>query len=213
MFEQKPNLITKASMGLQRLPMFLSVVILSAILIATTQAQSTFTTPGSIRGSIQSPTGIPVSGINVTLHGTALGATTDGQGEFRLRNIPTGTYTLVAIGVGYSASKQNITVMPGKATILTMQIDESTHSLQEVLVAGLREQSYVEPVVESGTRTRTPLQDIPQAIQVIPRQVLQEQQVYRLSDAFRNVAGITDQSGLNWVVTLAEIFKLRKECK
>ncbi len=128
-----------------------------------------------------------------------MGTATDGQGEFVLRRVPVGTYTLVATGVGYSASRQNIAVASGKATILTLQVNETTHSLQEVIVTGGREKPYAELIIESGTRTRTPLRDIPQAIQVVSRQVLQEQQVYRLSDVYKNVAGVTDQSDFNYV--------------
>ncbi|GAB3221335.1 hypothetical protein GCM10027423_54120 [Spirosoma arcticum] len=167
--------------------------------MTSSHAQPTLTTPGSIRGSIQSPTGVRLGGINVTLQGTMLGTITDGRGEFILRQVPAGTYTLVATGVGYSASGQNIAVSPGKVTALTLQLNETTRSLQEVVVTGGREKPYVEPIVESGTRTATPLRDIPQAIQVVPRQVLQEQQMYRLSDVYKNVAGVTDQSDFNYV--------------
>ncbi|NEP61508.1 MAG: TonB-dependent siderophore receptor, partial [Symploca sp. SIO2G7] len=43
----------------------------------------------------------------------------------------------------------------------------------------------------TGTRTDTPLRDIPQSIQVVPKEVLEDQQVIRLEDALRNVSGIT----------------------
>jgi len=46
---------------------------------------------------------------------------------------------------------------------------------------------YYVPDVSSGTRTDTPLLDVPQSIQVIPETVLEQQQVIRLNDAIRNV--------------------------
>jgi len=43
----------------------------------------------------------------------------------------------------------------------------------------------------SATKTDTPLLDIPQSIQIIPRQVIEDQSVVRLRDAVRNVSGTT----------------------
>ncbi|WP_414622147.1 TonB-dependent siderophore receptor [Calothrix sp. CCY 0018] len=42
----------------------------------------------------------------------------------------------------------------------------------------------------TATKTDTPLRDIPQSIQVVPQEVLRDQQVTRLEDAVRNVPGV-----------------------
>ncbi|MEH2249027.1 Plug domain-containing protein [Nostoc sp.] len=42
----------------------------------------------------------------------------------------------------------------------------------------------------TATKTDTPLRDIPQSIQVIPRQVLEDQQARNLAEALRNVPGV-----------------------
>ncbi|OKH42887.1 ferrichrome-iron receptor [Calothrix sp. HK-06] len=55
----------------------------------------------------------------------------------------------------------------------------------ELVVTG-EQDSYKVDTTTTGTRTDTPLRDVPQAIQVIPRQVLEDQQVERLNDALRN---------------------------
>ncbi|NEQ88286.1 MAG: TonB-dependent receptor plug domain-containing protein, partial [Moorea sp. SIO2I5] len=49
---------------------------------------------------------------------------------------------------------------------------------------------YLVPNATTGTRTDTPLRDTPQSIQVIPREVFEDQQVIRLNDALRNVSGV-----------------------
>lgn len=61
----------------------------------------------------------------------------------------------------------------------------------ELTVTGERD-GYSVPDATTATRTDTPLRDIPQSIQVIPRQVLEDQQAIRLTDALRNVSGITE---------------------
>ncbi|MEM1425436.1 MAG: TonB-dependent receptor [Cyanobacteria bacterium P01_H01_bin.130] len=52
-------------------------------------------------------------------------------------------------------------------------------------------EGYAVPNASVGTRTDTPLRDVPQSIQVIPREILEDQGLIRLSDAIRNVSGVT----------------------
>ncbi|MBW4642031.1 MAG: TonB-dependent siderophore receptor [Goleter apudmare HA4340-LM2] len=59
----------------------------------------------------------------------------------------------------------------------------------ELVVTGEQDEGYRVPNTSVGTRTDTPLRDIPQTIQVIPQEVLRDQNVTRLEDATRNVAG------------------------
>jgi iron complex outermembrane receptor protein len=65
----------------------------------------------------------------------------------------------------------------------------------EIVVTGEREEGYRVPQATTGTRTDTPIRDIPQSIQVIPRQVLEDQKVTRLTDAIRNVSGVVEGVG------------------
>ena len=62
----------------------------------------------------------------------------------------------------------------------------------ELVVTG-EQDGYRVSNTTTGTRTDTPLRDIPQSIQVIPQQVLRDQQVTRLDDALRNIAGVTPE--------------------
>ncbi len=64
----------------------------------------------------------------------------------------------------------------------------------EVFVTGDRETGYRVPDASTATRTDTPLRNIPQSIQVVPQQVLEDQQVTRLDQALRNVSGVTSGS-------------------
>jgi iron complex outermembrane receptor protein len=63
----------------------------------------------------------------------------------------------------------------------------------EVIATGEQEEedNYNVPDATTGTRTDTPLRDIPQSIQVIPQEVIKDQQVNRLEDALRNVSGVS----------------------
>lgn len=62
----------------------------------------------------------------------------------------------------------------------------------EVLVTGEGENdNYFVPDANTATRTNTPILDTPQSVQVIPQEVLEDQQVNRLDEALRNVSGVT----------------------
>ncbi|BAZ54108.1 ferrichrome iron receptor [Nostoc sp. NIES-4103] len=67
----------------------------------------------------------------------------------------------------------------------TAQSDEPI----ELLVTG-EQDSYLVPTASTATKTDTLLRDVPQAIQVIPQQVLQDQQVSRLNEALQNAPGV-----------------------
>lgn len=62
----------------------------------------------------------------------------------------------------------------------------------EIVVTGEQEEGYRVPNATAATRTNTPIRNIPQSIQVIPRQILQDQAGTQISDALRNVSSITN---------------------
>jgi iron complex outermembrane recepter protein len=83
---------------------------------------------------------------------------------------------------------------------VTLKTSGSIYSLNpvedlEIQVTGSKRTPYRAPNATTATRTDTPLIDIPQSIQVIPQQVLKDQQVTRVGDAVRNVSGVTIGQG------------------
>ncbi|MEH2071678.1 MAG: TonB-dependent siderophore receptor [Nostoc sp.] len=63
----------------------------------------------------------------------------------------------------------------------------------ELVVTG-EQDGYNATDASIGTKTDTPLRDVPQSIQVVPQQVIKDQQLYRLGDVLKNVPGVV-QSG------------------
>lgn len=77
-------------------------------------------------------------------------------------------------------------------TQTTQQPTQSTEDdVIELVVTGSAPTRY--RIIESsvGTRTDTPVINVPQSIQAVPEQVLEEQGVTSLGDALRNSAGVT----------------------
>ncbi|MCW5312707.1 TonB-dependent siderophore receptor [Nostoc sp. KVJ3] len=69
----------------------------------------------------------------------------------------------------------------------------------EIVVTG-EQDGYRVPETSTATRTDTPLRDIPQSIQVVPKQVIQDQGITRISDAARNVSGVSVGTGYSGAV-------------
>ena len=64
-----------------------------------------------------------------------------------------------------------------------------------IFVTGENEaDAYYIPEANTGTLTPTPILEIPQSVQVIPRQVLEDQQAIDLDDALRNLSGVSVNS-------------------
>ncbi|AFY49091.1 TonB-dependent siderophore receptor [Nostoc sp. PCC 7524] len=64
----------------------------------------------------------------------------------------------------------------------------------ELVVTGQQDR-YRVPNASTGTRTDTPIRDIPQTIQVVPEEVIRDQKVTRLRDALLNVGGVLQDGG------------------
>ncbi|MDF9799029.1 iron complex outermembrane receptor protein [Catalinimonas alkaloidigena] len=146
---------------------------------------------GAIKGSIQSSGGDPLANINVALQGSSLGTSTNSEGRFTISNVPAGNYTLVASSVGYSAKKQNVDVKSGETTTLNLQLSESAMELNEVQVSGHTD-SYKVDIPSPTLRIKTPLIEVPQNIQVVNREMIEDQQIFdMLEGVSRNVSGVT----------------------
>lgn len=75
----------------------------------------------------------------------------------------------------------------GKATAQTSDDD----AIQLSVTGEQIEDNYSVPDASTATRTNTRTLDTPQSVQVVPQQVLEDQQILRVDDALRNVSGIT----------------------
>ncbi|MEM1369946.1 MAG: TonB-dependent receptor, partial [Cyanobacteria bacterium P01_H01_bin.15] len=90
---------------------------------------------------------------------------------------------------------------PGDPTVVVP--DDET--IQVVVTGEQVDDDYFVPNASTATRTDTPLRDIPQSIQVIPRQVIEDQQATAIEDVLENAAGVTflsnlDGQGVNFAI-------------
>ena len=67
------------------------------------------------------------------------------------------------------------------------EIDEEI----EIIVTDEAEDNYYVPDASTATRTDTPLRDIPQSVQIIPQQVIEDRQAISLEEIVTNSSGVT----------------------
>lgn len=65
---------------------------------------------------------------------------------------------------------------------------------EEIVVTGQKKPGYRVPNASTGTKTDTPIRDIPASIQVIPREVIRDQGAANIRETLRNVSGATYSS-------------------
>lgn len=93
---------------------------------------------GSIKGTVNDQkTGEPLAAVNIVVKGTTTGAATNIAGEYEIKNLQPGTYTLVARLVGHETKEMpNVSVTGGAATTWNFSMRDATVQVSEMTVYG-----------------------------------------------------------------------------
>lgn len=140
---------------------------------------STFAQNGSIEGIItQSDSITIISGVNIYLDKISLGEVTNGNGYYKLENIPSGTYILTISNMGYNTIKREVTVQSNQSTRADFSIREAVSMLSEVVIM---------------TKGNTGLKDIPGSAQYISPKEIQKFSYTDINRTLRAVPGVNMQ--------------------
>ncbi|MFM9946108.1 MAG: TonB-dependent receptor domain-containing protein [Bacteroidia bacterium] len=152
----------------------LSITILLSISIIFSQAQT-----GTISGKITQADSITViSGANVLIEKMNLGTTTNGNGNYSIKNVPIGNHILAISTIGYQTLRSEIIVKANETVIADFNITESLLKLGEVLI------------MANGS---IGLKDIPGSVQYISSKELQKFSYTDINRTLRAVPGINIQ--------------------
>jgi catecholate siderophore receptor len=166
------------------------------VFAATLVASGLHAEPVAVHGKVIDATGSPIRSARIAVVSSAGAAgpstLSDASGSFVLTLDP-GVYTVSVQADGFvEASK-------------TWSVPQDGDAREFVLaVAGIRQaitvtdaSDYRVAAVTSGTRTLTPLRDVPQSIAVVSRELMQDQLMMSLADVVRYLPGITIHQGEN----------------
>ncbi len=153
--------------------------------------------PGTIQGKITDTNNQPLPGLNVALEGSSLGSITGINGTFSITKVPPDSYQLIVSGVGYQSQRRQVSLSSGETLRLNIQVRESLTQLQEVEIIGRQETTYRNDVSFIGSKTATPLKEVPQAVSYVTKELALDQAAFRLNDVVKNMSGVNQFSFYN----------------
>jgi len=165
-----------------------------SVAAAPPQAGST-----TIGGHVEDSKGTVIAGAQITLRDDAgdlvASAKTNSEGQFSLPDIAPGQYVLQAKNEGFMEARKDISVSSatpplGPVLMITIQL-ESARFAVTVTDSG----TYAVPDATTATKSDTPIRDVPQAIEVRTRQMLDDLGGTRTSyEVAKTVAGVFNNS-------------------
>lgn len=147
-----------------------------------------FITAQTIKGRVLDEKGEPLAAATVVVNELQKGVSTDNEGRFRLTHLPNKVLTLEVSFIGYANNTQNIDLTESNDVVVHIKL-EPANDLNTVEVFGER---YKQPE-KLDAITRMPLRPSEQiqSISVISDKVIAEQGALTITDAVRNVPGVT----------------------
>lgn len=151
---------------------------------------------GAVKGSVKTSDGRPAEFVMLSIKGIA-GTTVDESGNYILKNIPAGSYTLTASLLGLGARTKQIEVQAEQTITADFILNESEQQLNEVVIKGNKTNKFANK--ESEYVARLPIKNLenPQVYNVVTQAIMKEQMITSYAEVFQNVAGISTSNIVN----------------
>ena len=145
----------------------------------------------TIKGRITISDNESPENISVTLKGTRLGTITDSEGNYKIKNVKPGLYTLKISAIGYTSKEKKITITEGQELVENFSISSNSEELTEVVINGGKKNHFARK--DNQQVSKLPLKNLenPQVYTTITGELLKEQVVTNFDDALKNASGIT----------------------
>jgi catecholate siderophore receptor len=166
------NFTRRPSMATPRFAHFSAAALFSLVAAGAAAAE-----PAAVRGTVVDSTGAAIVGATVKVIGTGVFVATDLQGRFALE----AEGGRVEVSFPGFAPK-TVDARAGKPLTVVLVPDGVDELVTVRGVAPAR--------ITTATRTDTLLRDVPQAVTVIPRRVIEDQAMRGMTDAIRFVPGV-----------------------
>jgi len=170
---------------------------LLAILFSPTLSVVAQKQGASIRGRILAPDGSPAF-VTVQLKAARKMTITDNAGYFVFTNLTELQDTLIISSVDANTFSRAVNLARNEKTdIGDICLSFNIRQLQDVEVRGRVAQSYKSDYSFFGSKTETPVKDIPQSISTITKELIKDKMDLTLKDAVDQAAGVNQYSGFD----------------
>ena len=121
----------------------------------------------------------PFEMANVYLKGTTKGTSTDTNGNYTLKNITDGNYTIVVSSVGFTTQYKKVTLNSNQTKTLNFNLQEDASQLDEIVV--------------SGTMKPVKKLDSPVNVEVFSHTFFEKNPAPSVFEAMQNINGVRPQ--------------------
>ncbi|MCW3465073.1 TonB-dependent receptor [Chitinophaga nivalis] len=143
-----------------------------------------------IKGSVKDPEGNLVPGASVTI-GKNKATTTNDKGEYQFTDLQPGKYTVTFSFIGYETTGNTVHLKEGETRVVQVTLVAAAEQLQHVEIVGRKESGYRNTSSFIGTKTATPLKEVPQSISYVTKELMQDQQSLRVGEVVKNMSGVS----------------------
>ena len=152
------------------------------IFAALSGLQGQVSNHGSLEGKVvDAKTNEPLIGANIIILGTNLGTMSDLQGNFFLKKVPVGSYSIKATIIGYKSKTATVQVQYQQTVKIKFELTETVLEMPELIVtAGKKAQSF---------------QDVPNSVSLVtPREIERRNRTY-LNEVLEYTPGVNFMHG------------------
>jgi len=155
----------------------------------------------AIFGKTYDEVGDIVSGVTLTINSSKQVTTSNESGEFTFSEAINFPIVIHASAIGYidqkiTLSASNWNVKKGLSLVLI----KDNKTLDEVLITGRRNKSYLTNDLELGGKFSGKLKNLPQSVSVLSREFIEDKQAFTTGALFQDLAGVTEASSYDDVV-------------
>ncbi|MEL1241922.1 TonB-dependent siderophore receptor [Flavobacterium flavipallidum] len=146
---------------------------------------------GSVKGKIRTENTPDYLFSTVIIKENNRQADADKNGNYELKNLNSGTYTLLFTALGYISQEKKVTLTENENTIINVTLKENINALQTVEIIGRKEKSYKNTRSFIGAKTEIALKDLPQSVSYATKELIADQGTMRVGELVKNFSGVT----------------------
>lgn len=141
----------------------------------------------ALEGTVKNTAGKPIAGLQVRVEPGTQTAVTDSAGRFQVANSGPGAYSITVTGLGYIPYSTEVRwTAASKPLAIRMETAQTTIEVREPSDDFLATSSV------NVTKSPEALLNVPFAVQVVPKALIEDRAIQDVKDLYRNIAGVTD---------------------
>lgn len=150
----------------------------------------------NLHGKVTNEEDAKIPNVEIRIKGTDNFVQSKEDGKFYFENLPYGNYTIVFSRQGKVFGEKEIVVGEGDNK-LDFVFPMKYNQIQTIEIIGRKETGYKNTNSFIATKTETPILDVPQSINYVTKELINDQLAFKMMDVLKNVSGVSPSSYTN----------------